>query len=360
MKKIIFTLVASIALIMSLLFYTKSYSDDNSETSSKTFVVASASSDSDLIVAAPLSNFFNTDLITNNKGKINTSKINKKTDKVIIIGGENSVSSNLLKGYNTERLSGKNKYETALKVFKYRNNIEKIDSVYLTSGKKPSDAVVAAANSIPVLLTIPEPIDTVQKRETLGNLKKETKDYKKIIIGGTASVSDRMSKFLDADRISGMNRFETSEKFNTTLDRKSNLESYSDKVSENVRLANIAYLEDKGFLLKRMKIVENNKVIAKNFSPNTTPKLREISEKISSMPITGPDDESGLNTRIYDDGTACNISLDDVISASKKNSIKINIHGEGSITLTKKDKLYQEFIDVINEILREEGYKKVV
>ncbi|WP_226654781.1 Ig-like domain-containing protein [Guptibacillus hwajinpoensis] len=126
--------------------------------------------------------------------------------KVVIIGGSSAVSGDVeqeLKAMHltVDRISGKNRYETAAKI---ASKLES-DQVIVSYGGNFADALAiapfAARNGIPIVLTGTNKLPS----ETKATLKKQT-----IVVGGTAVVSDKvMNQLPDPIRLSGSNRYDT-------------------------------------------------------------------------------------------------------------------------------------------------------
>ena len=131
---------------------------------------------------------------------------------ITIIGGNSTISNKVeeaLKNFNVNRISGSNRYDTAIEVSKgYKNS----DVVVLASGEKYTDELTATvlANKLnaPVLLTTKDKVlkEVIKEIERLGAKKL-------IIIGGLGTVSEASLKELskyEIERIGGKDRYETS------------------------------------------------------------------------------------------------------------------------------------------------------
>lgn len=137
---------------------------------------------------------------------------------ITILGGPGSISGELgdalkAKGYRVERISGDNRYETAIRIG------EKIDPqglVYLASGENYPDALsitsLATKTNSPIILTGKESLPKASLDYILN------KGIKKVVIaGGEGAVSKAVENTLRAkgitvERIAGANRYETSAK----------------------------------------------------------------------------------------------------------------------------------------------------
>lgn len=137
-------------------------------------------------------------------------------NKIVILGGENSVSASLQEeldslAYTTERISGTNRYETAVNIAK---EVENKDYIYLASGENYPDALaitsLSTMDATPVLLTSKDSLSEEVKTYI------SEKEISKIIIAGgqgalSANVYDELVGMgLEVERIAGSDRYETS------------------------------------------------------------------------------------------------------------------------------------------------------
>jgi len=129
---------------------------------------------------------------------------------VYLLGGPAAVSADieeeLSRDYTVERLSGQDRYETAVAVAEAMNAPEEI---FLVTGRNFPDAVsassAAAQNGAPVLLTAPEELSPAASRYLTENRGAGVK-----VIGGTAAVSNGVYREAGGNhRIAGANRWET-------------------------------------------------------------------------------------------------------------------------------------------------------
>ena len=144
-----------------------------------------------------------------------------KAKEVIIIGGVNAVSKEVedqlkAKGLTVNRISGNDRYETALNVAKEAvdKGVLKTEKIFLCSGISPADALsiasIAAKEEGIILLTDGNNLTDGAKKYIKSGVEVK-------IIGGTSVISDKLEqkiKFAGADveRISGNDRYETSVK----------------------------------------------------------------------------------------------------------------------------------------------------
>lgn len=184
-------------------------------TSSEYVVVASGEGYADALSAAPLAKANNAPIILTQRDKISEDTLKELkrlgAKHVYIVGGHASVSKEVegkikALGTSIERLDGKDRYETSVKIAKKLGNV---NEAIVASGEGYADALsaapVAAIKGVPVLLT------------KVKELPSATKEYLKssgitttYVIGGTASVNDGVMKILpNAKRVHGQDRFQT-------------------------------------------------------------------------------------------------------------------------------------------------------
>ncbi|MEW9094163.1 MAG: cell wall-binding repeat-containing protein [Clostridiaceae bacterium] len=184
-------------------------------TSSEYVVVASGEGYADALSAAPLAKANNAPIILTQRDKISEDTLKELkrlgAKHVYIVGGHASVSKEVegkikALGTSIERLDGKDRYETSVKIAKKLGNV---NEAIVASGEGYADALsaapVAAIKGVPVLLT------------KVKELPGATKEYLKssgitttYVIGGTASVNDGVMKILpNAKRVHGQDRFQT-------------------------------------------------------------------------------------------------------------------------------------------------------
>ena len=149
-----------------------------------------------------------------------------KVKRVIFVGGEQSISKSLenqlAKTFKVQRVSGKDRYETSIKLAEELNKGSKQENIIVNANTVDalSAGPVAAKLNRSIILTdgknLPEGSKSVVDINSSSN----------VIIGGTDSMN---IKGLKGDRISGINRYETSTKI---------AEKYYQGNSDKVLLAN--------------------------------------------------------------------------------------------------------------------------
>ena len=132
--------------------------------------------------------------------------------QVYILGGEKAVSvriENDMKGlgFKVSRLAGSNRYGTNMAILKEAGGTPKY--ILVATGTNFADSLSASASGQPILLVgntvTDEQIDYVRKNNTA----------ELVILGGVNAVSldieDKLNHYIPTTRISGFNRYETSE-----------------------------------------------------------------------------------------------------------------------------------------------------
>ncbi|WAW15213.1 cell wall-binding repeat-containing protein [Peptostreptococcus equinus] len=177
---------------------------------------------SDALAASSLAKNMNAPIILSDSKNLDSRLINEikrlQAKKIIIIGGLESIGKNAedqLRKYSNngiERISGKDRYETSVKIAQRLLNLNgKFNGAVISSGENWADALssgaLAAKEDIPVLLVRKNNIDTGVK-----NFIKNNKIKNVYIIGGFKSVSKNIESYLPKNiiRISGKDRYETS------------------------------------------------------------------------------------------------------------------------------------------------------
>ncbi len=130
--------------------------------------------------------------------------------KVIVVGGEVTIGSSQLTGYNVTRLAGVNRYETAIKVMEHVHG-PGYDWVMFVSGEKFPDAISAAgvAANLPIAILF---VGKDQVPAVVTEAAKNADTDVSWIVGGPSTISERVAGQLGLAnrRISGENRYSTS------------------------------------------------------------------------------------------------------------------------------------------------------
>lgn len=191
---------------------------ENFEDGATNVVIASGRNYADALVGARYADYQNAPLLLtdNELSKDVIDFLKLKTKKVTVLGGDASVApaiqEQLAKDYEVNRLSGPNRYDTAINVAKAMKGVE---NVFIASGENYADALVAsaAANRYGkgvVLLT--EKADlTPAVRDYL--LENHDNFKEAFVFGGEGSVSgvtmSRINEIITAERVKGSDRDET-------------------------------------------------------------------------------------------------------------------------------------------------------
>jgi len=187
--------------------------------SSDSVVLVNAYSIVDAMTATPFAYFKDAPILLTEKDKLNDiskSEIKRlKAKKIYIIGGGNSISSELeneLKNLNIdiERISGEDRFETSLNIGEKLGNVNEIMVVNGESGLADSVSIgsVSSIKKAPIFLAnnkgdIPG-LDEFLKAQNI------SKSY---VIGGENSIPKEIEKYLiNPERISGKDRNETNSK----------------------------------------------------------------------------------------------------------------------------------------------------
>lgn len=187
-------------------------------TTSDTVVLARGDSYSDALAAVPLAKKYNAPLLLTKPDVIDDSILNEidrlQAKKVIIIGGEGAVSSDIEGqlednlGVDVQRIAGTNRYDTAAKIAK-EVAPDGSDQVVVVSGRNFPDAIsvasFAAAKGFPILLTESNSLPT----ETAAAIK-QLGATKSLVIGGDGVIKANVESALpNAFRIGGTTRYDT-------------------------------------------------------------------------------------------------------------------------------------------------------
>jgi cell wall-associated NlpC family hydrolase len=214
----------------------------------KTVVIAVGDNFPDALAGAPLAAKNDAPILLVSKDKIPNSVL-KEIDrlgakKAYILGGDSVISPKVMsqlkgKGITSERIAGKNRYETAARI---AGMVGGSKAVVTNGGNFPDSlaiAPVAASKSMPILLTNKNNVPD-ETRKALNNYSSS------ILVGGTGVVSDKVKSLLpNAERIAGKDRYDTStkvaEKFSSAQSGKRSFiatgESFADALTGSVLAA---------------------------------------------------------------------------------------------------------------------------
>jgi putative cell wall-binding protein len=189
---------------------------------SDTVVLARGDDFPDALAGSPLAYKLDAPILLTNNNELSASAKSEiqrlEAKNVVILGGTGAVSAAVVDsirslGINVERINGKDRFETAVKIAeRLGGNPEK---AIITYGRNFPDALsiasYAAKKGYPILLseTNSLPVDT---KEALARIQSS------IVIGGTSAIgNDVFNKLPDPSRIKGINRYETSAKITEYL-----------------------------------------------------------------------------------------------------------------------------------------------
>lgn len=123
---------------------------------------------------------------------------------VYVLGGEKAVPASCVKSLsNVKRLSGATRYETNLEILK-EAGVDNGSKILVATGKDFADSLSVSATGLPILLV--DQSLTKEQKAFLNSIS----DKKVYAIGGEKAVSASIAKELNAERIGGKHRYETS------------------------------------------------------------------------------------------------------------------------------------------------------
>ena len=161
-------------------------------TGTKKAVIASGEVFADALTVAPLANKNNMPILLVQQNNIPkaTQEVLKQIDKVIIVGGEKTISKEVEnKLPNPTRIAGANRYETAKKIYEYgfKDRVE----VNIANGTVPADSLVIGSIDCPILLAEANEIPEATKQAI-----EESKFEKVNVFGGENSINESVVKEL--------------------------------------------------------------------------------------------------------------------------------------------------------------------
>ncbi|MBD8045851.1 cell wall-binding repeat-containing protein [Clostridium faecium] len=199
---------------------------DTAKQKVNTVILANAFDYPDALAAAPLTHLYNAPILLTEKDKLNSKteaqlkKLGIK--KVVMVGGDGVISNNVDKklksmGISTERIGGKDRYQTSLAIAKKVASSHDIDAIHVVSGHNFSDALTVApvaATWLQPMILVPQgenkKISDVEGLEEFISLWEEKcpkvnkygNDFTKYTYGNKYSVSDNiLNRLKDIDRI---------------------------------------------------------------------------------------------------------------------------------------------------------------
>lgn len=192
--------------------------------SADTVVLASGQNIADALVASSYADIEEAPILLTNKNSISNEVLDEierlKADKVVIVGGQSSISSSVESRLKKEdikvtRISGRDRFDTSDKLSQEVSRLSKKSSqAILVNGYKNIDALsvssLATKEELPILLNGRNALNMSVK-----NRLKQMNVNKVYIIGGNNSISSDVEKELkrmqiSVVRLSGTDRYETS------------------------------------------------------------------------------------------------------------------------------------------------------
>lgn len=276
------------------------------------------------------------------------------------------------KSEKIQRLSGDNRYETSVEVSE--KNFKSADTVVLASGQNIADALVASSyadiEEAPILLTNKNSISD----EVLDEIERLKAD-KVVIVGGQSSISSSVESRLKKEdikvtRISGRDRFDTSDKLSQEVSRLSKKSSQAILVNgykniDALSVSSLATKEELPILLNgrnalnmsvknRLKQMNVNKVYIiggnNSISSDVEKELKKI--QISVVRLSGTDRyETSANIAKY-----AYKDFDEAIVASGENPVDalaastLTGKKEAPILLTNKNKIPKSIKKIIEDM----------
>lgn len=312
---------------------------------------------------------------TNFKNKIDSSTSKESIEAIVKEAkdlNKKKKDKKKKKSEKIQRLSGDNRYETSVEVSE--KNFKSADTVVLASGQNIADALVASSyadiEEAPILLTNKNSISD----EVLDEIERLKAD-KVVIVGGQSSISSSVESRLKKEdikvtRISGRDRFDTSDKLSQEVSRLSKKSSQAILVNgykniDALSVSSLATKEDLPILLNgrntlnmsvknRLKQMNVKKVyiIGGNNSISSDVEKELNRMQISVVRLSGTDRyETSANIAKY-----AYKDFDEAIVASGENPVDalaastLTGKKEAPILLTNKNKIPKSIKKIIEDM----------
>lgn len=312
---------------------------------------------------------------TNFKNKIDSSTSKESIEAIVKEAkdlNKKKKDKKKKKSEKIQRLSGDNRYETSVEVSE--KNFKSADTVVLASGQNIADALVASSyadiEEAPILLTNKNSISD----EVLDEIERLKAD-KVVIVGGQSSISSSVESRLKKEdikvtRISGRDRFDTSDKLSHEVSRLSKKSSQAILVNgykniDALSVSSLATKEDLPILLNgrntlnmsvknRLKQMNVKKVyiIGGNNSISSDVEKELNRMQISVVRLSGTDRyETSANIAKY-----AYKDFDEAIVASGENPVDalaastLTGKKEAPILLTNKNKIPKSIKKIIEDM----------
>lgn len=312
---------------------------------------------------------------TNFKNKIDSSTSKESIEAIVKDAkdlNKKKKDKNKKKSEKIQRLSGDNRYETSVEVSE--KNFKSADTVVLASGQNIADALVASSyadiEEAPILLTNKNSISD----EVLDEIERLKAD-KVVIVGGQSSISSSVESRLKKEdikvtRISGSDRFDTSDKLSQEVSRLSKKSSQAILVNgykniDALSVSSLATKEELPILLNgrnalnmsvknRLKQMNVKKVYIiggnNSISSDVEKELKKM--QISVVRLSGTDRyETSANIAKY-----AYKDFDEAIVASGENPVDalaastLTGKKEAPILLTNKNKIPKSIKKIIEDM----------
>ena len=312
---------------------------------------------------------------TNFKNKIDSSTSKESIEAIVKDAkdlNKKKKDKKKKKSEKIQRLSGDNRYETSVEVSE--KNFKSADTVVLASGQNIADALVASSyadiEEAPILLTNKNSISD----EVLDEIERLKAD-KVVIVGGQSSISSSVESRLKKEdikvtRISGSDRFDTSDKLSQEVSRLSKKSNQAILVNgykniDALSVSSLATKEELPILLNgrnalnmsvknRLKQMNVNKVYIiggnNSISSDVEKELKKM--QISVVRLSGTDRyETSANIAKY-----AYKDFDEAIVASGENPVDalaastLTGKKEAPILLTNKNKIPKSIKKIIEDM----------
>ncbi|MGP1619024.1 cell wall-binding repeat-containing protein [Peptostreptococcus stomatis] len=312
---------------------------------------------------------------TNFKNKIDSSTSKESIEAIVKEAkdlNKKKKDKKKKKSEKIQRLSGDNRYETSVEVSE--KNFKSADTVVLASGQNIADALVASSyadiEEAPILLTNKNSISD----EVLDEIERLKAD-KVVIVGGQSSISSSVESRLKKEdikvtRISGRDRFDTSDKLSQEVSRLSKKSSQAILVNgykniDALSVSSLATKEELPILLNdrnalnmsvknRLRQMNVNKVYIiggnNSISSDVEKELKKM--QISVVRLSGTDRyETSANIAKY-----AYKDFDEAIVASGENPVDalaastLTGKKEAPILLTNKNKIPKSIKKIIEDM----------
>lgn len=183
---------------------------------SDTVILVNGEASPDALASVPLSSILKSPILLVKKNEIPNNVMDEikrlGAKKIIIVGGVDSISktmeSNLLKGFDIERVSGKDRYETSVKIAEKFYSKKYLRKAIIVNGINLVDAIsIPSLNNediSPILLV--NNVDSQEKAEKLIKNKNITDVF---VIGGNKKLFDVKDSNVKVRHLSGDDRYQT-------------------------------------------------------------------------------------------------------------------------------------------------------